>query len=120
MATREIQKIIATLQGDVKNVTLSMEQSSQSVVNGVDGVHRSNRAISDIKSHIEVLTDNVSQVATAIEEQSVTTAGVLNNIHAITEIIDDVSRGATKTGAAAAGLSGSAAELRAMANRFQV
>jgi len=120
VATREIHKIIATLQGDVKNVTLSMEQSSQSVVNGVDGVRRSNGAISGIKSHIEVLTESVSQVATAIEEQSVTTAGVLNNIHAITAIIDDVSHGATKTGTAAADLSGTAVELRAMANKFQV
>lgn len=120
MATREIHKIIATLQGDVKNVTLSMEQSSQSVENGVEGVHRSNRAISDIKSHIEVLTENVSQVAAAIEEQSVTTAGVLNNIHAITAIIDDVSHGATKTGTAAAELSATAVDLTAMANKFQV
>jgi methyl-accepting chemotaxis protein len=120
LATREIHKIIATLQADVKNVTISMEQSSHSVENGADGVRRSNKAISDIKSHIEVLTDNVSQVATAIEEQSATTAGVLNNIHAITTIIEDVSQGATKTGRASADLSGSANELKSMAGKFRV
>jgi methyl-accepting chemotaxis protein len=119
-ATSEIQKIIATLQGDVRNVIGSMEQSSHSVENGVLGVQRSNHAISDIGSHIEVLTDNVAQVATAVEEQSATTEGVLSNIHAITTIIDDVSNGTAKTGNAAADLSVSAADLKAMAEKFRV
>jgi methyl-accepting chemotaxis protein len=119
-ATSEIQKIIATLQGDVKNVVNSMEQSSHSVENGVHGVQLSNKAISDIKSHIEVLTDSVEQVATAIEQQSATTAGVMDNIHAITSIIDDVSRGTSMTDRAAADLANTAGDLETMAGKFRV
>ncbi|BCS56030.1 methyl-accepting chemotaxis protein [Geobacter sp. SVR] len=119
-ATREIQKIIGTLQGDVKNVIGSMEQSAASVENGARGVQLSNQAISEIKSHIEVLTDSVAQVATAIEQQTATTAGVMNNIHAITAIIEDVSRGTHQTDTAAANLSGSAGELMSTTRRFRV
>lgn len=119
-ATQQIQKIIAVLQRDVKNVVESMGQSSRSVKNGEQGVQLSSQAISDIKSHIEVLTDSVAQIATAIEEQSATTAGVRNNIRAISDVIDSVSRGTRETDQAASGLTNSAVELRAMASKFRV
>jgi len=119
-ATQQIQKIIAVLQRDVKNVVESMGQSSRSVKNGEQGVQLSSQAISDIKSHIEVLTDSVAQIATAIEEQSATTAGVRNNIRSINDVIDSVSHGTRETDQAASGLTESAVELRAMASKFRV
>ncbi|HEY4744821.1 MAG TPA: methyl-accepting chemotaxis protein [Desulfuromonadaceae bacterium] len=119
-ATSEIQRIIVTLQRDVKNVMGSMEQSSRSVQNGVDRVKLSSRAISDITSHIQVLTDNVAQVATAVEEQSATTAGVMDNIRAISGVIEDVSRGTQETDRASSNLTRSADELTSMAGRFRV
>ncbi|HEX9079033.1 MAG TPA: methyl-accepting chemotaxis protein [Desulfuromonadaceae bacterium] len=119
-ATSEIQRIIVTLQRDVKNVMGSMEQSSRSVQNGVDRVKLSSRAISDITSRIEVLTDSVAQVATAVEEQSATTAGVMDNIRAISGVIENVSHGTQETDAASTNLTRSADELRTMARRFQV
>ncbi|KAB0669713.1 methyl-accepting chemotaxis protein [Oryzomonas sagensis] len=119
-ATQEIQKIIAVLQNDVRNVVDSMGQSSRSVKNGEQGVQLSSQAISDIKSHIEVLTDSVAQIATAIEEQSATTAGVRNNIRAISDVIDTVSHGTRDTDQSASGLTSSAIELKTLASRFRV
>jgi methyl-accepting chemotaxis protein len=119
-ATQQIHKIIAVLQSDVKNVVESMGQSSRSVKNGEQGVQLSSRAITDIKSHIEVLTDSVAHIATAIEEQSATTASVRNNILAINDVIDNVSRGTRETDQAASGLTDSAIELRAMASKFRI
>ncbi|MDR3580077.1 MAG: methyl-accepting chemotaxis protein [Oryzomonas sp.] len=119
-ATQQIHKIIAVLQSDVKNVVESMGQSSRSVKNGEQGVQLSSRAITDIKSHIEVLTDGVAHIATAIEEQSATTASVRNNILAINEVIDNVSHGTRETDQAASGLTDSAIELRVMASKFRI
>ena len=119
-ATQQIHKIIEVLQSDVKNVVESMGQSSRSVKNGEQGVQLSSRAITDIKSHIEVLTDSVAHIATAIEEQSATTASVRNNILAINDVIDNVSRGTRETDQAASGLTDSAVELRTMASKFRV
>ena len=67
-----------------------------------------------------MLTDSVEQVATAIEQQSATTAGVMDNIHAITSIIDDVSRGTSMTDRAAADLANTAGDLETMAGKFRV
>ena len=119
-ATGQIQKIIATLQQDVANVMGSMEQSSHCSRNGVDRVRLSSQAIAEIETHIEVLTDNVSQVATAVEEQSATTAGVMHNIRAITGVIDNVSRGTRITDQASSDLARTASQLMAMTARFKV
>ncbi|MBJ6724415.1 methyl-accepting chemotaxis protein [Geomesophilobacter sediminis] len=119
-ATREIQRIIGVLQGDVKNVIDSMGQSSESVKNGERGVQLSSQAISEIRTQIEVLTDAVSQVATAVEEQAATTAGVSHNIRSINEVIENVSSGAQNTGNAASDLASSADELKNLAGRFSV
>jgi len=119
-ATQQIHKIIAVLQSDVRNVVDSMGQSSRSVRNGAQGVEQSSQAITEIKTHIEVLTDNVARIATAIEQQSATASSVRNNILTINEVIDDVSRGSRENDLAASGLSNSAIELRNMASRFRV
>jgi methyl-accepting chemotaxis protein len=120
IATHEIQKIIGILQRDVVNVVQSMGQSAQSVKNGEGGARLSSQAMSDIKAHIEVLNDNVSQVATAIEEQSATTAGVRNNIRSISDVISAVSLGTSETGRAASDLAGSSAELKSLTSRFRL
>lgn len=119
-ATAEIQRIIATLQGDVRNVMGSMEQSSLSVKGGVERVQFSDSAISDIAAHIEVLTESVAQVATAIEEQSATTASVMETVHSITGIIGDVSRGTKETDLASSQLASTATILQGMSSRFRV
>lgn len=120
IATHEIQKIIGILQGDVKNVVYSMGKSAESVRNGEGGARLSSQAMCEIKAHIEVLTENVAQVATAIEEQSVTTAGVRNNFRTISDVISSVSHGTGETGRAASDLAGSAAELKSMTGRFRL
>lgn len=119
-ATREIQKIIATLQTDVKNVMASMGQSAESVSDGVNSAQLSHQAIIEIRSHIDVLADSVAQVATAVEEQSATTDGVMQNIKGITNIIDEVSHGTQETDKAAISLARSSSELKGMADRFRV
>ena len=119
-ATKEIHKIIEVLQSDVKNVVSSMGQSSVSFKNGEQRVRLSRQAISEIKSHIEVLTESVEQVATAIEEQSATTSGVRNNIRAISEVIDNVSRGSRETDRAASDLAHAAGQLKTITSNFKV
>jgi len=119
-ATREIQKIIGVLQKDVGNVVRSMSHSADSVRDGARVVQESRQAIEGVKEQIESLTDNVAQVATAVEEQSATTAGVRSNILAISEVVEKVSKGAGEVGGEAGTLDQSAQELGAVARRFRV
>ncbi len=119
-ATREIQSIIASLQGDVKNVVGSMEQSATSVRNGTKDVQLSSQAIGSIKGHIVPLIEHVAQVATAAEEQSATSHSITESMHHISEVIHDAAGGAHRTEQAAAELSRSAQELQQMVNRFKL
>ncbi len=119
-ATREVQSIIASLQGDVKNVVGSMEQSATSVRSGAKDVQLSSQAIGTIKQHIVPLIDHVSQVATAAEEQSATSHSITESMRHISEVIHDAAGGAHQTEQAAAELARSAHELQQMVNRFKL
>jgi len=119
-ATREVQSIIASLQGDVKNVVGSMEQSATSVRSGAKDVQLSSQAIGTIREHIVPLIDHVSQVATAAEEQSATSHSITESMRRISDVIHDAASGAHRTEQAAAELARSAHELQQMVNRFKL
>ncbi|HPX61712.1 MAG TPA: methyl-accepting chemotaxis protein [Deltaproteobacteria bacterium] len=119
-ATREIQNIIGSLQGDVKNVVTSMERSASSVRNGTRDVQLSSEAMGVIKEQISPLIAHVSQVATAAEEQSATACTITESMHHITQVINDSAGGAKQTESTATELARAATELQAMTSRFKL
>ena len=119
-STREIQSIIGSLQGDVRNVIGSMERSANSVRNGTDDVQHSSRAIGSIKEQIAPLLEYVAQVATAAEEQSATSATITQSMREIIGVVQDAAKGAHDSAHAAAELARSARALRDMVNRFKL
>jgi methyl-accepting chemotaxis protein len=119
-ATREIQAIIGTLQSDLGNVVDSMEQSTGCVRRGTKDIDLSRQAIGIIKEHIAPLIEHVSLVATAAEEQSATSSGIMENMHHIARMIHDAATGASKTERSATELARSAGELQGMVNRFKL
>jgi len=119
-STREIQSIIGSLQGDVRNVVSSMEQSAGSVRSGATDVRLSSEAMGVIKGHIEPLLRYVSQVAAAAQQQSETSAGITGSMRNISQVIQVAASGAHRTEAAAVELSRSSRELQQMVNRFRL
>jgi methyl-accepting chemotaxis protein len=119
-STREIQAIIASLQGDVKNVVGSMERSANSVRIGTEDVQHSSRAISSIKEQIAPLLEYVSQVATAAEEQSATSTDINESMRQIIGVVKDAESGAHDSAHAADNLARSAQQLQEMVNRFKL
>jgi methyl-accepting chemotaxis protein len=119
-STREIQSIIGSLQGDVRNVVGSMERSAKSVRVGTEDVQHSSRAIGSIKEQIAPLLEHVSQVATAAEEQSATSANITSSMKQIIGVVQDASHGAHESANAAAELASSAAALKDVVSRFKL
>ena len=119
-STREIQSIIGSLQGDVKKVVGSMERSAQSVRVGTEDVQHSSLAIGSIKEQIAPLLEYVSQVATAAEEQSATSANITESMRQITGVVHDAASGAQHSEQAAADLARSALDLTTVVNRFKL
>jgi methyl-accepting chemotaxis protein len=119
-STREIQSIIGALQGDVRNVVGSMERSASSVRTGSEDVQHSRRAIGSIQEQIGPLLEYVSQVATAAEEQSATSANITQSMLQITGVVHDAAKGAHHSEQAAAELARSAQDLRTVVSRFRL
>ena len=119
-STREIQSIIGSLQGDVRNVVGSMERSADSVRIGTQDVQHSRHAIGSIKEQISPLLEYVSQVATAAEEQSATSANITDSMRQIITVVQDAASGAHDSAHAAAELARSAVTLKEMVNRFKL
>jgi methyl-accepting chemotaxis protein len=119
-ATREIQSIIGTLQGDVKQVVVLMEQSSGSVRSGARDAQLSGNAFGSVKEHIIPLIDHVNQVATAVEEQSATSHGIMDNMVHISQVIHHSAEAADYTEKLAMEMAESAVELEEMVNHFKL
>ena len=119
-STREVQSIIGSLQGNVKNVVTLMERSADSVRSGTDDVRHSSRAIGTIKEQITPLLEYVSQVAIAAEEQSATTSNISESMRQIIGVVQETADGAQESARAAEELANSARSLQGMINRFKV
>ncbi|WP_224984308.1 methyl-accepting chemotaxis protein [Geomonas agri] len=119
-STREVQSIISSLQGDVKNVISQMERSATSVRSGTDDVQHSSHAIGTIKEQITPLLEYVSQVAIAAEEQSATTSSISESMRQIIDVVQETAGGAQESALAAEGLANSARALQDMVSRFKV
>ena len=119
-ATQQIQKIIATLQGNVHQVISVMEQSGETVRNGGRDVQNSCKAIAGIRQEIQLLNEQVSHVATAATEQTATTADITRNMHLISGVLQEAAGGAEQTKSSAQEFTRSSNNLQQMVNQFTV
>ena len=62
----------------------------------------------------------ISQVATAAEEQTATTSEISSNMQQITEVVHQTSQGAHESATAASQLSGNAEELQRLVRQFKL
>ncbi|MEI6208370.1 MAG: bacteriohemerythrin [Desulfuromonadales bacterium] len=87
-ATKEIAAMIKAIQNETQNAVSSMSEGVDEVKRGTAETTRSGEALEDIHIKINELTMQISQVATAAEEQTATTHEITNNIQMITEVVN--------------------------------
>jgi methyl-accepting chemotaxis protein len=119
-ATKEIAAMIKSIQQGTNEAVAQMESSVNEVTAGISDAARSGTALKDIIEHINSITLQVNQIATAAEEQSATTQEISSNIQMITEIIRNSADGAAQSASAAHNLSGLAEELQQLVGRFRI
>jgi methyl-accepting chemotaxis protein len=74
----------------------------------------------EILEQVNTVTMQISQIATAAEEQTATTSEITNNIHRISEIIQGTSQGAQATAGDADHLSKLGDELKQLMGQFRL
>lgn len=119
-ATKEIGEMIKTIQSETKAAVNVMNEGVSDVAAGSQKAAMSGEALEHIQTQINDVSMQISQVATAAEEQTATTEEISGNMHQINDVIAQASRGAGQSVVAAEHLSGSADELKYVVSQFKL
>ncbi|MBJ6725800.1 methyl-accepting chemotaxis protein [Geomesophilobacter sediminis] len=119
-ATREIGEMIKAIQNDTRGAVRAMEEGVLEVENGTVEAGKSGEALRQILSQINNVALQVSQIATAAEEQTATTTEITNNINQISMVVQQTAAGAQETVAAADQLSRLSEQLHGLVGEFRI
>ncbi|WP_129124899.1 methyl-accepting chemotaxis protein [Geomonas oryzae] len=119
-ATREIGEMIKAIQAETRGAVTAMEQGVSQVAAGTEEAAKSGAALREILEQVNAVAMQVSQIATAVEEQTATTSEISGNMHRITEIVHQTSQGANRSAVEASHLTGYAAQLQDLVQRFRL
>ncbi|MGD8231879.1 methyl-accepting chemotaxis protein [Vibrio sp. TRT 1302] len=89
-STVEIDHLIQRLQIDVTDAVKQMELSQQRVNRSVEGSQKSNEQLNMATERINTINENVTQVATAAEEQSAVSLEISNKLNGIGSSADNL------------------------------
>ena len=119
-ATREIGTMIKSIQQETRLAVRAMEEGVEEVERGTAGAARSGQALEDILEQINVVTGQVSQIATAAEEQTATTRAISVNIQQISDTVQTSARGSQEISGASSLLSRLSVDMQETVQRFRV
>jgi methyl-accepting chemotaxis protein len=119
-ATKEISDMIKAIQTETKQAIASMEEGVKGTERGAAEAAQLETSLNDILEQIGAVSMQVSQIATAAEEQTATTSEISNNMHQITEVVQDTARGAHESATAASQLNNNAEELQRLVRQFKL
>ncbi len=119
-ATKEISSMINSIQAETQSAVASMAEGVGEVKRGTDETGRSGDALESILIKINDLTMQVSQIATAAEEQTATTQEITNNIQTITDVVSRNVENARSTTRASNLLVQQVDELHALVSNFRL
>ncbi|WP_246153129.1 methyl-accepting chemotaxis protein [Oryzomonas rubra] len=119
-ATKEIGEMIKAIQNETKQAIVSMEEGVKGTEKGAAEATLLESALQKILEQVNEVTSQVSQIATAAEEQTATTNEITTNIHKISEIIESTSKGAQDTATASSSLSRLGEDLNSLVGQFKL
>lgn len=117
-ATREIGDMIKSIQQETRGAVATMEEGVREVETGTAEAGKSGEALAEILTQINEVTLQVSQIATAAEQQTATTSEISNNIVQITTVTQESADMARNSTQAADELAKLAEKLQSDTRRF--
>jgi methyl-accepting chemotaxis protein len=119
-ATKEISEMIKAIQSETRQAIVSMEEGVKGTERGAIEAAQLETSLSEILEQINSVAMQVSQIATAAEEQTATTSEISSNMLQITEVVHQSTQGALESATVASQLNGSAEELKQLVGRFKL
>jgi methyl-accepting chemotaxis protein len=119
-ATREISVMIKAIQAETKGAVAAMEQGVHQVENGTVEAAKSGEALRDILDQVNDVAMQVSQIATAAEQQTATTGEISGNMQQITTILHATSLEAHKSAISTSRMNAHVEEMMACFAKFKL
>ncbi len=91
-ATQQIAKMIQNIQKETEMSVLAMNKGNEEVQSGISLADKAGVALKEILESSKTVIDMISQIATASEEQSVTSNEISRNIASISEVSQESAR----------------------------
>ena len=119
-ATKEIATMILQIQSDTAEAVKSIKLGEQEVENGKHLAVKAGQSIRDIVNGAAKVTDTITQVATASEEQSATAEQIGKNIDSINHVTQETAQGIQQIAQASEDLSRLTVTLQELIAKFKL
>ena len=119
-ATKEIAGMIESVQSEAQAAVAAMQNDGHDVELGVVNTGRCGRALEEIIGVAGRVVDMITQIVTAVTEQSATAETINASITTIAGMTEHASASTTETAKACSDLSDLALNMRSMVERFRL
>ncbi|HTY59504.1 MAG TPA: methyl-accepting chemotaxis protein [Bacteroidota bacterium] len=119
-ATKEIAGMINKIQIDTKGAVDSIQQGTKNVAEGIALADRAGTSLHGIVTNAQKVTDMISQIAAASEQQSSASEQISKNVDAISSVTGETASGAQQIARAADDLNRLTENLREMVLSFNL
>ena len=120
-ATKEIASMIKTIQNDTMGAVTSMSEGDrQQVDEGIKLAERAGVSLKEIMYVSQTVTDMITQIAAASEQQSLASEQISKNVEAITSVTGQTANGTQQIARAAEDLNTLTENLQKILRKFRL
>jgi len=119
-ATKEIAGMIKKIQLDTKGAVSSMEEGTKQVDEGIKMADKAGASLHEIVGISQRVTDKVSQIAAASEQQSSASEQISKNVEAISSVTSETAAGVQQVARAAEDLNRLTENLQQLLAKFNL
>lgn len=119
-ATKEISEMIKAIQQETGRAISSMEEGVRGTEKGIQDAAQLETSLQAILSQVSAVTEQISQIATAAEEQTGTTREISNNVMSLNELAHHNDNAIRETAQAADNVSRQAEDLQRLVGQFKL
>ena len=119
-ATKEIAGMIKKIQSDTTGAVQSMEEGTQEVERGIELADKAGTSLKEIVGVSQKVTDMVTQIAAASEQQSSASEQISKNVEGISKVTGETAQGTQQIARAAEDLNRLTDNLQTLVGQFKV
>ncbi len=119
-ATKEIATMIKQIQADTKGAVVSMEEGTKEVASGIDLADKAGKSLHQLETISQEVTDKVTQIAAASEQQSTASEQISKNVEGISTVTQETASATQQIARTAEDLNRLTENLQQLIERFQL